>query len=392
MRRMVGRLALLAIALLAAACSPATGRNPREMAILHTYPRTPRPILLPAPLYFLSGCGGSVQVWRLERDGVTVRLITQEAGGVSAFDVSPTGKLAYATQTGTLSVLSPGSRRPQRLLTLDRATRQAQITSVSWSPDERQIAYTLYTPLDRIPKGVYADAIWAKDGLWVRDLGRRAERQILPNIPHDRISERERIIREAFWSPRGDALLVRLQARDADYFGLIDLSTPYILSAADPQPSRTPLYGQVAWMPDGQSLIRGGAFASGPSNLALVDRTSSRVTVLLDGRNNGTSIAYPHPLPSGRIAFLLAGGDGCYRLHSARLTEFGQLVEVRAGEKCFPWPAVVAWEPRGRGVAMVVPASDADAKTELLYAPLDGSTAQRLAPAHTTIRRLVWGP
>ena len=56
------------------------------------------PAVLPAPLYFLALSGTTPQIWRIETNGTTRSQITQEAAGVTDFDVSPRdGSLAYVS-------------------------------------------------------------------------------------------------------------------------------------------------------------------------------------------------------------------------------------------------------------------------------------------------------
>lgn len=388
MARLAGPL-LLGLLLGLAGCVPEDMRSPQEAALMHSPSQgaTRLPAVLPRPLYFLSDRDGTTRVWRLGRDGITARPVTAPDSEVVCYDLSPRGQLAYATQSGALYVLLPGLRRPRAVVDLGERSAQTRFVSISWSPDSRQLAYVLYTPEDALAPGIYVDQVWAKDGLWLHRLAGGADTQVLRNHAPDKISDRRRVIQEAYWSPRGDALLVRMEAEDAGYYGIVRSRPPFILSAVDPQPSNTPLFGHVCWMPDGRMLLRGGIDTDG-GGLALVERLASRTMLLLDGRAAGTCAAFPHPLRAGQVAFFMRGAGGRYRLHRGEI-DLVRLEYAPVGEEWFDEPSAAAWEPGEQGVALI---TQPDAEEHFLYVPLDGGPSSRLAPDHPHPREPVWQP
>ena len=60
---------------------------------------TSTPSLLPHALYFLApGTNGKDQIWRMEKDGSGISVITAEANGITGYDISPSsGLIAYLT-------------------------------------------------------------------------------------------------------------------------------------------------------------------------------------------------------------------------------------------------------------------------------------------------------
>lgn len=347
---------------------------------------------LPGPLYFLSDRTGAVQVWRLEADGLTARAVTAEDSGVSAFAVSRWGQVAYASRDGTLYVLAPWRRQPRVAVKLGKRAGQTLFTSVAWSPDEQRLAYVLQTPVERVPKGASADEVWNRDGLWLHREGQPDDTQLLPNIARSQFTARQRVVTAVAWSPRGNGLLVRLQGNDAAYYGLVWLEAPYTLSAVDPQPGHTPLFGQVAWMPDGRMLLRGGALGQAACSLTLVDGLSSRVRVLLDDPAAGACAAFPQPLPDGSLGFLLSSGrNGRFRLQRGRLVE-GRLVYGPASDEAFEKPLAAAWAPGGQGVVLELAAPGGGAARRLVYASLAGAPGRPLLADHPHARQACWGP
>ncbi|MGB0388594.1 MAG: TolB family protein [Ardenticatenaceae bacterium] len=151
---------------MSASATPAMGATQRRGTSPSLTPSEPpakafvppsRNLLLPAPLYLLSGESGDQQIWRLESDSKTQWQLTHEESGVTDFDVSPTnGALVYTTGDGELVRSDPFGN--DRVL-LDRKTEADEIglsmpitmpltTPISinhprWSPDGRQIAYSL---------------------------------------------------------------------------------------------------------------------------------------------------------------------------------------------------------------------------------------------------------
>jgi hypothetical protein len=100
--------------------------------------------LLPAPVYFIASADG--QLWRVERDGVTLTQITRGEAPVVYYDVSPAdGGLVYISANSL--ILSAGDGSGQQAVfsgPQDYPEDQAINNELTWprfSPDGRRIAF-----------------------------------------------------------------------------------------------------------------------------------------------------------------------------------------------------------------------------------------------------------
>jgi hypothetical protein len=135
------------------------------------------PSLLGHSLYYLSEESGSLQVWRLEADGVRHAQITNEAMAVDGYDVSRLdGSVAFVSGNQLYRVQSDGSHR-QLLVDNSAANTEAdgffyreRISNPRFSPDGRYLAY-------------------AYDGLWVLDIQTSQAVHLLSNEVDDSVPE-----------------------------------------------------------------------------------------------------------------------------------------------------------------------------------------------------------
>jgi hypothetical protein len=86
-----------------------------------------------------------------------------------------------------------------------------------------------------------------------------------------------------------------------------------------------------------------------------------------------------------------AGAETPFRLHLGRL-EGGRLEYAPVSDEGFVGVLAAAWEPAGKGVALLVEGSGEDGAQALLYAPLDGGPSRPLAPGHPRLQHPVWQP
>ena len=92
--------------------------------------------LLPHPLYFLNNDGaGLAQVYRLDKDGVTVTQLTFEPANVNDYDVSMMdGSVAYVSNNQLFTINSDGSNRS---MIFD----EGAVSNPVWSPNGETIAF-----------------------------------------------------------------------------------------------------------------------------------------------------------------------------------------------------------------------------------------------------------
>jgi hypothetical protein len=144
-------LATLACQLDGASYPTATVRAPPAVAATISQLALPTATMevkgvLPAPLYFISA--GDNQVWRLERDGVTLKQITFENSAVIDFDVSRVDSaLAYVSDNKLIRTGADG--RDWNVLVDGAVLAQddweghitGDVSSPRWSSDGMRIAY-----------------------------------------------------------------------------------------------------------------------------------------------------------------------------------------------------------------------------------------------------------
>ncbi len=109
---------------------------------------TSTPSLLPHVLYFLApGTNGKDQIWRMEKDGGGISVITAEANGITGYDISPSsGLIAYLTNNRI--VITDNDGKIIRILVEgppndgnDIWYVTQRVSSPLWSPDGSQISY-----------------------------------------------------------------------------------------------------------------------------------------------------------------------------------------------------------------------------------------------------------
>lgn len=214
--------------------APAPGPAPT-----HARPNeTPPPDILPRSVYFLSDVSGSTQVWRLERDGVTLTRLTDEAAAVEAFAVSPVdGSVAYLTANQINLIEADGSART-RLVDGgppdDSLPNETRIRSLAWSPDGRTLAYGL-------------------NGVNVYSFESESSTAILPNKTRDAEGNPTmgfQIYQVVKWSPDGGKLLLTLSAWETYTRIIYDVSTHTLI----PLGSESLVCCDLSWSPDSLTL------------------------------------------------------------------------------------------------------------------------------------------
>ncbi len=115
-------------------------------ALTQSAPPDSTPGLLPASMYYLGNDGaGLSQVYRLDRDGVTVTQLTFEPVNVSEYDVSLVdGSLVYVSNNQLLTVNAEGSSRAvifEGGAVDENNPFLTRLISPVWSPDGQTIAF-----------------------------------------------------------------------------------------------------------------------------------------------------------------------------------------------------------------------------------------------------------
>lgn len=254
--------------------------------------------LLPFPMVYLgSDSAARSQVYRLERDGTTVKQITFEAVDVREFDVSPVdGSVVYVAGNQLLTVNADGS---SRAMIFDGGPVDennpflTQINGLAWSPDGQTIAFghrglNFYSIAGGTSNRVLEDQIREMEGGFV--------------FP-------EELYRPEMYSPDGSKLLLTLAyyegASTAVYYpngnalvrlnggeGAIICCGDYALTS-----DASALYAASPHM---------GMFSAG---LWRVDTATGNVTALLRGDldTNPADVAdNPFPAPDGQLYFFYA--------------------------------------------------------------------------------------
>ena len=163
---------------------------------------TPQPAIgvLPAPLYYLDTSSPTQQIWRIETDGTTRTQITQEAAGVTDFDVSASdGSLAYVSGNALITTDGLGGNRsvlvqgPPLAPERDESYYITEVTRPRWSPDGSRLAYGM-------------------NGINLIDAAGGTPTALLPNdpipAPSDTMTQPVNLYWPSHWSPDGARMLI----------------------------------------------------------------------------------------------------------------------------------------------------------------------------------------
>ena len=300
--------------LMAAACVPAlppssAGPNvstvpvqtPTPAPIVSTIPaltNTPQPtttqqpaasIVLPAPLYYLAPNGTTQQIWRIETDGTTRTQITQEAAGVSDFDMSARdGSLAYVSGNALITTDGLGHNRsmlvqgPPLAPERDESYYTAEITKPRWSPDGSRIAYGM-------------------NGINLIDAAGGTPIAVRPNDPipgpNDPITQTATLYWPYSWSPDGARMLIEIgYYRGEGSLGVLNLADNSVRSLSSPQ-------GYVccapAWSLDSQTIFYANAVEGiVPPGMWRTDVTTGEGETLINGIAKDAVLSVSNPFPT----------------------------------------------------------------------------------------------
>ena len=308
-KRLYPFLAFLTLIFTAFACTfplatPQSSGNPVETVVAATVQALPPTFqavgLLPHPLYFLNKDGkGFEQVYRLERDGKTVRQMTFEPSAVSSYDVSLSdGSVVYVANN--------------QLLLIDAAGAGRRVLFEGGAVDPNNpIANSVSNPVFSSDGGTIA---YGHNGLNLYVLSKSGSTLVLDKLVTDTGTGATRQ-GELYWpikySPDGTKLLITIAIPNSDGIsaGIYYPATGSLVRLTGDNGANL-CCGEQAWSPDGSVLYDANAslgfFSSG---LWRVDAASGNVTTLIPsdaGSGNYNLAAEPYLAPDGQLYFFFA--------------------------------------------------------------------------------------
>ena len=309
-------LALFALLAVALACAnPLSGTPPKQPANVETIvAATFQALTAPAPavgitpsvppstggllshaMYYLNNDGaGLVQVYRLEKDGKTVKQITFEPAKVDYYDVSSAdGSVAYVSNNKIYTVNADGGNRSMIVDGGPTDPNEAFVNHITvplWSPDGQTIAYgyrgiNIYSIINGQPTQLLEDKLKTDNGVTLGEV----------NIP---IS----------YSPDGSKLLIKIVPL-ASEGGMMAVFTPGNKSLVRLADSNHSICCSLQWTGD-NNMLYGGNAAFNPfvsPGLWLVNGTSGVINSLIPSLSKQDSIlnfaSNPFLAPDGQLYF-----------------------------------------------------------------------------------------
>lgn len=372
-------LSLLLLALCAACNYPSEGVvliSPTPPQATATLTPTTVPTVLPHSVYFLSQRTGNAQVWRLERDGLTLTQLTTEANAVNGFDVNTSdGGIAYSVDNQIYLLDADGSNR--RLL-VDNAVANSE---------EPDFFYTQVVSAPRYsPNGSYL--AYSYGGVWVYDFTTAQGVQILANQLDD--NEPSELYSALEWSPDGTQLLISISKEEGSTLGTWSVDGGLVRFEGEDL-----LCCQAAWAPDSRSVLLASA------TLGLVEpglwrydtRTGAQTTLIETISGEAYNfVAWPQQLENGDLQYFFNSAADIpdadvpfYIVHSAADGNSGR-TQMRS--EAFSVREAL-WVADGSLVLAGQPAAGGGLAGPVVLAYADGRPLQALLDEGYGLR---WGP
>jgi hypothetical protein len=360
--------------------------SPTAAGATATAPATQPPTtLLPAPLYLLE----LGQIARIERDGVTRRLLTEEQ--VEIEGVRPIADFALA-ETGELAYIV-GDLDADRLVTTDAEGQSGRIlyseaghelSDPLFAPGGERLLFRLLNnrqPVD-LPSGIYSIALEGGEP----ELLRADDEVDDPVNPARSVSGYQPLA----FSPDGEQLLVRVQSSFYEdcTLGLMPATGGEVLRITVPEGQQV-YCGEATWATDGASVLLLAGPDTGPELWRAETATGAAAPLL-----SGSFARAPWAIDDGSIRFFRvqlerdAGGAITAASFQPVALAPGASEATPLGEPFNELLERALWAPDGSGVVMEL--SSMERRSLLRWQPTTGE-ALKLPSSEDGIVRMLWG-
>lgn len=242
-------------------------------------------------LYFLGNDAvGLTQVWQIEPEGIPVT-VTPAEGNISAFDVSPDGRMIAYVSDNQLWIYELGAETATSLVTTG-----ATIRTPHFSRDGSRIAYSVDSTQENPDGGIWIVSITGEDNSLILRNGPAGENPV-PAPP---------FYRDPQFAPNINALLVKVGGSETTSLSIVDVNTLEVLQVGQ--------YDDGFWLRDGRLIAWG-------TGIGIGDPQASEI-VVLDPNTQAQAIPLFSLPPDIRVAALTEVSANQLRLIT-RSSRFG---------------------------------------------------------------------